>query len=178
MTSLVGWVNSVLLSPAESINASGNRRPGDACFSAPLHYGHGNAVNRNAASIRSVILLLCHCSPAAIFRLIVLRIVHAINRQAIRALTHVRQKVLKLPPSFADSARCIVTAEGKPAPNAISARLGSSRGLPMGGARSIRSGDFLAVVAEFLETCRVRLLHQTATRTCVAENQTVGWRDK
>lgn len=62
----------------------------------------GNATNCKAQVRASVLVLLARCRPSAITRLVMSVGVVALNREANRLYTHVRQKILKaFKPSFA-----------------------------------------------------------------------------
>lgn len=125
----------------------------------PFFERHNNAVVLMSNGCTSISNLLGFRRPLAVFRGVTLVIVFSINRCVRRAFAHIRQKVLKYLPSFAnfDASTSVVyecfrvwiiAPLSHPAPNIMNLSV-----------TSFMSG---------FKTCRARFFKQAATRFCSA----------
>ena len=76
---------------------------GKPCFSNPFRYSLFFAKRFNKAGVSSVLGLLRSISPHAVFRTVSLVVVNSFNAKPVWTLTHVRQEILKVHPSNANS---------------------------------------------------------------------------
>lgn len=164
--------------PAKNIKAFANSAIAKAGFFGPLHHGFGLPLERQASVVRAVVLLLFHCGPSTVSRLVALGVVDAVNGVLGRwHWPHVPQEgFVGRTPKRANRRGLFISSVVELAPNLISASLLSALRVTMLRARSVRGCNLLAIIANTLEPCRVHVFGQAAARRAIAEHKTVSWK--
>lgn len=168
----------LLNGPAKAINSLGYGVIGYSRFAAPLSQRQGKAIARYVTVIGSIILLLFHRGPPAVFGLITKRVVDAINGMvARRTRPHIFQKEPVVFPAGADRPRNIVSVS-EILPNPVGASFSTPARIAMYRPFLIFLHNLRGIVSSFLKARGVHVFDQTAARARIAKNKAVSWRDE
>lgn len=139
-----------------------------SCASGPFLDGECIAIKRKSHIVVPVVLLLLHCRPTTVSRLVIAARINAIKRIAYWAFAHIREKVFELKPSLANgcAARPVFLVT-----KAVFVKTPAEHIDP----RLICLGSCLSVRGVALNTYVALLVAvQTTARFCVALSQRLG----
>lgn len=169
----------LLNGPAKKINSGRYCVSGHSSVVAPLRQRQGNAAASYVAIVRSVILLLFHCRPTAVFRRVAKMVFNPVYRMFWgRALPHIFEKRAVVFPARADRYSFVfwyLVPLRYSNPNPIRSGFPAALAVSVYCALDVPRHNLFSVIPRRFKALSVHIFHQAATRAGVAKNKAVGW---